>query len=161
MDREHTYRIELAWTGNLGEGTRSYTSYSRSHELRVEGKPPLAASSDPLFRGDPTRYNPEELLVASLSSCHMLWYLHLCADAGVLVIGYSDHATGTMEETGAGGRFLEVTLRPLVVIAAGSDEDLAARLHERAHAHCFIASSVNFPVLCEPRIQMAVRQTVL
>jgi organic hydroperoxide reductase OsmC/OhrA len=156
VDREHTYKVGLTWTGNPGEGTRGYSSYSRNHELRVEGKPVLEGSSDPLFRGDPTRYNPEELLVASLSSCHLLWYLHLCAEAGVVVVEYTDQAIGRMEETGRGGQFVEVTLRPAVLIAQGSDEAVAERLHEQAHSRCFIASSVNFPVSCEPRIRLEV-----
>jgi organic hydroperoxide reductase OsmC/OhrA len=156
VDREHTYRVGLTWTGNRGEGTRGYTSYSRNHELLVEGKPVLPGSSDPLFRGDPTRYNPEELLVASLSSCHLLWYLHLCADAGVVVLEYTDQAIGRLEETGGGGHFVEVTLRPTVVIAESSHPGLAERLHEQAHSHCFIASSVNFPVSCKPQIRVGV-----
>jgi len=152
---EHRYIVQLAWTGNKGDGTSSYRSYERSHVIAVPGKPPIPGSSDPAFRGDRTRYNPEELLVASLSSCHMLWYLHLCADAGIVVTQYSDEALGTMVETpDGGGRFAEVLLRPAVMIALGGDAERAMQLHHRAHELCFIASSVNFPVRCEGRVEI-------
>lgn len=158
---KHTYAVQVKWTGDLGHGTRSYRAYSRDHEISGEGKAAIAGSSDPAFRGDPTRYNPEELLVGSLSSCHMLWYLHLCAEAGVAVLDYVDQASGTMVETAdGGGRFEEVVLRPRVAIAAGEDAELACRLHERAHHLCFIASSVNFPVRCEPSVRVLERSGV-
>ena len=112
----------------------------------------MAASADPNFRGDQTRYNPEELLVAALSSCHMLWYLHLCAVNKIEVLTYRDRATGFMEEQAGAGRFREVILRPAVTIAKGSNPDQARALHARAHQECFIANSVNFPVLHEPSI---------
>ena len=148
----HTYTATTTWTGNLGEGTRTYRGYSRNHDIACEGKAPLLCSSDPAFRGDPSRHNPEQLLVASLSSCHMLWFLHLCADAGISVIEYRDDASGTMAETAdGGGRFTEVTLRPHVVVEPGADLERVEALHHRAHDLCFIASSVNFPVRCEPR----------
>jgi organic hydroperoxide reductase OsmC/OhrA len=154
--REHLYATTIAWTGNLGDGTRTYTAYSRDHEIRVEGKPPIPGSSDPAFRGDPARYNPEDMLVAALSACHMLWYLGLCAKAGVVVADYRDAATGRMlEEASGGGRFIEVTLRPRVTIAAGSDPRKARQLHDVAHARCYIANSVNFPVACLPEIASA------
>lgn len=148
----HTYSVRLRWTGNLGSGTSGYRTYSRDHTLEIAGKADILGSSDPLFRGDPARHNPEELLVASLSSCHMLWFLHLCADAGVAVTEYSDEASGTMVlEADGGGRFTEVTLRPLVEVAElGMTAQLEA-LHHRAHALCFIANSMNFPVRHEPR----------
>ena len=147
----HAYAVRVEWTGNVGEGTRGYRGYERAHEITVAGKPLIAGSSDPAFRGDGTRYNPEELLVASLSACHMLWYLHLCADAGIVVTGYVDEASGTMAETAdAGARFTEVVLRPVVALRAGADAERAVTLHERAHALCYIANSVNFPVRCEP-----------
>lgn len=152
--REHGYRVQVAWTGDLGTGTSDYRAYSRAHEISAEGKPVLPGSSDPAFRGDPSRYNPEEMLVASLSACHMLWYLHLCADAGIVVTGYVDRAEGSLAATpDGGGRFSEVVLRPLVTIRGAADQELAASLHERAHERCFIASSVNFPVRCEPRVR--------
>jgi organic hydroperoxide reductase OsmC/OhrA len=147
--RSHTYAARLRWTGNRGQGTRSYQGYGRDHELQVPGKPTLLGSSDPAFRGDRDRYNPEELLVASLSSCHMLWFLHLCAEAGLVVSAYEDQATGTLVEgADGGGRFTEVVLHPQVTLAEG-DPDRAEALHHRAHQLCFIANSVNFPVRCQ------------
>lgn len=152
--KEHSYSVNVRWTGNLGPGTSNYRGYKRDHEISVNGKPPVPASSDPNFRGDPTRYNPEELLVASLSGCHMLWYLHLCSEAGIVVMEYEDPAIGSMMETAdGGGHFLSVTLRPVVTIAEGGDREVAAQLHEKAHHLCFIANSVNFPVLCEPSLR--------
>ena len=149
--KEHRYAVHLEWTGNRGEGTASYKAYERAHELRVEGKPVIPGSSDPAFRGDPARWNPEELLVASLSACHKLWYLHLCATAGVVVTGYVDDAEGIMaEEANGSGRFVRVVLRPRVTLAAGSDRQKAEALHHDAHAMCFIARSVSFPVTHEP-----------
>lgn len=151
--RKHRYSIALAWTGNTGAGTANYRGYERSHLITAAGKPPLAGSSDAAFRGDAARWNPEELLVAALSACHQLAYLHLCADAGVTVTAYEDHAEGVMDESADGGSFREVTLHPLVTIAAGSDSALALSLHDRAHALCFIAQSVRFPVRHQPRTQ--------
>jgi organic hydroperoxide reductase OsmC/OhrA len=149
----HTYATQLVWTGNRGEGTSSYRAYDRAHEISVAGKPVLPGSSDPHFRGDASRYNPEELLVASLSACHMLWVLHLCADAGIRVERYTDEATGTMQLTpDGGGCFTEVVLHP-VVHAAGVDEARMDAIHDAAHARCFIASSVNFPVRCEATLE--------
>ncbi len=149
--KSHHYAIELRWTGNLGAGTAGYRAYSRDHEITAPGKSgAIAASSDPVFRGDGARYNPEELLVASLSSCHMLWVLHLCADAGIVVTAYTDAAAGTMvEEPGGAGRFTEVTLRPRVTLADPARRVELPAIHERAHALCFIANSVNFPVRVE------------
>ena len=154
--RQHSYKTQLVWTGNRGAGTAAYTAYDRAHEVKVAGKPALPMSSDPNFRGDRARHNPEELLVASLSSCHMLWYLHLAAEAGVIVTAYEDSAEGVMEEGGDGaGRFTQVTLRPRVHCAPGADSALALALHERAHEKCFIANSVNFPVLCDATVAAA------
>jgi organic hydroperoxide reductase OsmC/OhrA len=153
--KTHVYPIKMRWTGNTGQGTLDYRAYKRDHEYSVEGKPFIPGSADPNFRGDRTRYNPEELLVMSISSCHMLWYLHLCADSKIVVVGYTDEATGTMvEDAERGGFFTEVVLRPVVTIAAGGDAALAESLHERAHHLCFVANSVNFPVRCEPTTQM-------
>lgn len=150
--REHQYRVTTTWTGNLGAGTSDYHSYSRNHEIKILGKiSPLPASSDAAFRGDPARYTPEELLVASLSSCHMLWYLHLCADAGIVVTEYEDAAQGFMAEHPDGaGEFTRVLLRPRVVIADPARIADATALHQRAHQLCFISRSVNFPVEHEP-----------
>lgn len=154
--KEHRYTVTVEWTGNLGAGTAGYRAYERRHEITVpaEPKPSIPGSSDPAFRGDRGRWNPEELLVASISACHQLWYLHLCADAGVVVTGYVDRAEGTLAETENGsGRFTRVVLRPLVTLASGSGVERARALHEQAHALCFIARSVNFPVECEPEIR--------
>lgn len=147
MTRTHSYEAEVIWTGNQGSGTSGYKAYSRDHVIRAGSKPEIPGSSDPAFRGDPARYNPEDMLVASLSACHMLWYLHLCATNKIVVEDYRDHAQGVMVETAdGGGHFESVTLRPRVIIAAGGDLALAERLHAEAHAKCFIANSVNFPV---------------
>ena len=152
MAREHRYETTVTWTGNLGSGTSNYRAYSRDHEIAFDGKPVIAGSSDPAFRGDPTRHNPEDMLVASLSTCHMLWYLHLCAVAGVVVTRYVDHAEGVMtEEADGAGQFANVVLQPEIALAPGADEARAAALHHEAHAKCFIARSVNFPVECRPR----------
>ncbi|MBK3733594.1 OsmC family peroxiredoxin [Azospirillum brasilense] len=150
---EHRYDTTVTWTGNQGSGTAGYKAYSRDLEIMAPGKPPIPGSSDPAFRGDPARYNPEDMLVASLSACHMLWYLHLCAVNGVTVTAYSDPASGTMaEDASGGGRFTEVVLRPQVTLAAGSDSAKAVALHHEAHEKCFIANSVTFPVRVEARI---------
>lgn len=143
----------MRWTGNTGNGTRDYRGYERAHEYIVDGKPTIPGSSDPAFRGDRTRWNPEELLVMSLSSCHMLWYLHLCATHNVSVIDYVDDAVGTMVETAdTGGHFTDVVLRPRVTIESGGDLTVAESLHEKAHHLCFVANSVNFPVRVEARL---------
>lgn len=143
----HDYRVRIEWTGNTGEGTRSYTSYRRDHTVHIAGKSPLACSSDAAFRGDASRHNPEDLLVASLSACHMLWYLHLCAVNQITVLEYVDDAEGSMSLAANGaGKFTRVVLRPAVRIAAGGDAERAQALHEEAHRFCFIANSVNFPV---------------
>jgi organic hydroperoxide reductase OsmC/OhrA len=156
VNRTHRYKAVVEWTGNTGRGTSNYKSYERRHEISAGArKPPIPGSSDPAFRGDPSRWNPEELLVAALSACHKLWYLHLCAMAGVVVTSYIDHAEGEMEETvDGGGRFRHVVLRPEVTITSGSDAAKARELHAEAHAKCFIANSVNFPVGHEPRIRV-------
>lgn len=153
MGREHRYSVTVRWMGNTGTGTSGYRDYARAHEISAEGKPAILASSDAVFRGDRARWNPEELLVAALSSCHQLAYLHLCAVAGVVVTDYVDMAEGWMKETPEGaGQFVRVVLRPRVTIAPGSDAAKAKELHHEAHALCFIARSVNFPVENEPEI---------
>jgi organic hydroperoxide reductase OsmC/OhrA len=150
MGRRHSYTVTVTWTGNTGAGTTGYRDYQRSYEISAQPKSSIAGSSDPAFRGDRTRWNPEELLVASLSACHQLWYLHLCAEAGVVVDAYADEAVGVMDESGeGGGQFVQVILRPRVRLASGSDKAKAQSLHHEAHAKCFIARSVNFPVTCE------------
>lgn len=148
--KSHRYVAHLEWSDP--GGTVRTSTHSRSHLIRIPGKPDILGSSDPAFRGDPSRHNPEDLLVASLSSCHMLWYLGLCAKAGIVVTHYTDDADGIMTEVAeTGGHFERVTLRPRVTIASG-DADQARALHHEAHRLCFIANSVNFPVECEPVI---------
>jgi len=157
MTREHHYRIRTTWTGNLGPGTSDYCAYSRDHDIKIAGKSaPLPGSSDAAFRGDPARYTPEELLVASLSACHMLWFLHLCADAGIVVTEYEDAASGEMHENADGsGEFISVTLRPRAVITNSARIADGMALHSRAHDLCFIARSVNFPVQHQPVVVAA------
>jgi len=154
--KTHHYQVELAWTGDRGSGTSGYAAYDRAHVLSASGKPDIPGSSDPHFRGDPGRWNPEELLLASLSACHQLWYLHLCATNKVTVVGYRDHASGEMAEHADGsGEFVRVTLRPEVVVAPGSDPARALQLHHEAAGLCFIARSMNFPVEHEPTVRIA------
>ncbi|WTW93804.1 OsmC family protein [Streptomycetaceae bacterium NBC_01309] len=154
---EHRYSVEVEWTGNTGDGTATYRGYSRDHDVRIPGKPTLLGSADPGFRGDAARWNPEDLLVASLSECHMLWYLALAAQAGVVVTAYADRAEGVMvTEADGAGQFTEVVLRPAVTVADASMAAKAEALHETAHAKCFIARSVNFPVRNEPTTNAAV-----
>jgi organic hydroperoxide reductase OsmC/OhrA len=148
----HDFAITLRWDGNTGRGTEAYASYERTFRARAPGKPTLVGSAHPTFRGDASRYNPEDLLVMSLSSCHMLAYLALCARGGVDVVAYSDDATGRMVTADGGGHFERVVLRPRVAVAAG-DPALARALHDQAHARCFIASSVNFDVVVEPTVE--------
>jgi organic hydroperoxide reductase OsmC/OhrA len=151
MAKEYQYTLTTNWMGNTGQGTRSYQTYERNHVISAANKPDIPGSSDPSFRGDNTRYNPEELLVASLSSCHMLWYLHLCVEAGVVVTEYIDKATGVMIETSdGGGHFQQVTLHPTVTVADASMIDKANALHGLANQKCFIANSCNFPVYHQP-----------
>jgi organic hydroperoxide reductase OsmC/OhrA len=150
--KQHTYALTLEWTGNDGEGTKTYRGYRRDHVISAIGKPDLPGSGDPAYRGDAARYSPEELLVASLSACHMLWYLHLCSANQIVVFDYRDAPLGTMREANDGsGEFVRVELRPTVHIAA-SDATKAAALHQQAHHLCFIARSVNFPVEVNPTI---------
>lgn len=151
---EHRYALTATWDGNLGSGTSGYRDYSRDVTLCVEGKPDILASADKPFRGDPGRWNPEDLLLAALSECHMLSYLHACVTAGVVVESYRDRAAGVMTEDGrSGGAFTEVLLRPEVVVADASMIADAQRAHESAHRMCFIANSVNFPVRHEATVR--------
>ncbi len=154
MARTHRYIVANRWTGNLGSGTSAYTAYRRNHELDAAAKnAPIPCSSDPVFRGDPSRYNPEELLVGALSACHMLVLLHLCADAGIVVVDYADQAEGEMAEHPDGaGEFTRVILRPKMTITDPARIPDAIALHHRAHEMCFIARSVNFPVEHQPTV---------
>lgn len=150
MTRTHTYKTLVTWTGNTGAGTAGYRSYERSYELSTASKAVVQGSSDPVFRGDRTRWNPEELLVGAISACHQLWFLHLCSEAGVAIEDYVDMAEGVMEAASDGtARFIGVTLRPHVTVRNRVSEATLAALHEAAHSKCVIAQSVNFNVACE------------
>ncbi len=153
--KEHRYEVTTEWTGNQGQGTRGYQSYSRDHVISGAGKyGDILASSDPAFLGDKTRYNPEDLFLSSLSACHMLWYLHLCSSHGVAVTSYADVAVGVMVESkDQSGRFTKVTLHPEVEIEDADQIERARALHADAHRMCFIANSCNFPVEHEPTIK--------
>jgi organic hydroperoxide reductase OsmC/OhrA len=152
MAKPHHFEVQLEWTGNLGLGTSDYRAYSRNHEISGTAKAAaIMGSSDPKFRGEHSRYNPEELLVASLAACHLLWMLHLCADAGIVISEYTDAPIGTMVESDDGsGQFTEVVLNPKMSITDATRVEEAIRLHDRAHQLCFIARSMNFPVLHRP-----------
>lgn len=155
---QHHYNTTIKWTGNKGTGTANYRDYERSYEIIAADKPTILGSSDPAFRGNKTKYNPEDLLVTSLSSCHMLWYLHLCSEAGIIVIDYIDEATGIMVETSNGdGKFEEVILNPIVTVKELSMIDKANELHKKANELCFIANSVNFPVKHKPTAKLVVK----
>lgn len=151
----HTYAVEVEWTGAGASGTSSYRSYTRDHVIRIDGLPEILGSADPTFRGDRSRHNPEQLLLASLTQCHMLSYLHQAASRGIVVTGYRDAASATMETAGSGGRFTEAVLRPVVTITDASHAADALDAHGQANRDCFIASSVAFPVLHEPTIVVA------
>ncbi len=152
----HSYTARLVWDGNQGEGTASYTSYGRQHHVEIAGKPDLPGSSDPMFRGDPARHNPEDLFLASIAACHMLFFLSQCAKRGIRVLAYEDEVTGTMTvDARGGGKFTVVTLHPKATLTAGSDVELATRLHDTAHELCFIANSCSVPIHHEPTFEVA------
>jgi organic hydroperoxide reductase OsmC/OhrA len=154
LSREHRYSCRIEWTGNRGDGTRHYRGYDRHWAVTTPGKPVIPCSNDPLLGGDPTLPNPEDLLLASLSSCHMLWYLHLASVAGIVVHRYSDDPLGIGEvRLDGSGRFLRAVLRPAIVIADGTDIGQAEAIHHDVHRYCFIARSVNFPVSYTPRFE--------
>ena len=152
---EHEYTARVVWTGNLGQGTRHYRGYNRSWNIETPGKPVVHCSNDPLLGGDPALHNPEDLLINALSACHMLWYLHLASDAGVVVMQYTDNpiAIGETDKTGA-SRFLHASLQPVIHVTAGTDLDRADALHGEIHKTCFIARSVNFPVEIKARYRV-------
>ncbi len=151
MKKEHHYKANITWTGNPGHGTINAAAYSRDHTISVANKVNILASSDTPFRGDGTKHNPEDLLLSSLSECHMLWYLHICADNGITVMAYVDNAEGIMTQNeDGGGQFKEVTLNPVVTITDTSQIEKANALHHEANKKCFIANSVNFPVKHNP-----------
>ena len=153
MDLDHRYSVRVEWTGNTGSGTSGYRDYGRDNLVSAEGNAPIEGSADTPFRGTPERWNPEELLLASLSQCHMLSYLHVAVKHGIIVEEYVDDAVGEMRQVGDGGHFTSVTLRPVVTISAG-DPTVAQAIHAEAGALCFIASSVNFPVGHEPTLRI-------
>ncbi|WP_026463543.1 OsmC family protein [Adhaeribacter aquaticus] len=156
MAQKHTYQTTVLWTGNKGTGTVNYQSYDRDYSIFIQNKSAILGSSDPAFRGDKSRHNPEDLLVSSLSACHMLWYLHLCAVNQVVVVDYVDEAIGTMQETTEGsGAFTQVMLQPVVSVAKAEMVAIALELHQEANRMCFIANSVKFPVLHQPIIKIA------
>ncbi|RPD97811.1 OsmC family peroxiredoxin [Candidatus Pantoea deserta] len=156
---EHLYKSHISWTGNLGTGTSGYKAYKRTWDIAIEGKEPVHCSNDPLLGGDSGKMNPEDLLISSLSACHMLWYLHLASDAGITVTGYEDTpvATGEILKGGA-GRFISAILRPKITVIAGTDLHAATAIHDKIHEVCFIARSVNFPVSYEPEFIICNRQ---
>ncbi len=152
---DHHYALDLVWQGNRGSGTSGYRDYGRDVLLTAAGKPDLAGSADPTFRGDATRWNPEELLLAALAQCHLLSYLHSAVTHGIVVTSYDDSPVGTMAQAGQGGHFTEVVLRPRVTVADPAHVQLAREIHHEASENCFIAASVNFPVRHEPVIEVA------
>ncbi|CAN5297230.1 OsmC family protein [soil metagenome] len=154
--KNHYYQTNITWTGNTGEGTKNYASYERAHTISVDGKATVLGSSDPAFRGDKSRYNPEEMLVASVSACHMLWFLHLCSATGIVVIAYDDHAEGIMEETtDGGGHFTQIILKPVITIPDQNLVGKANEMHHEANRLCFIANSCNFPIFHNPEYRFA------
>ena len=153
MTKRHEYPCRIKWTGNRGTGTSAYRAYDRTWNMAMEGKPVVNCSNDPLLGGDPSKYNPEDMLITALSSCHMLWYLHLCSTAGVTVTAYEDFPVGIGESEPSGaGRFVEAILKPKIIITPESDAEKAVSLHDEIHQHCYIARSVSFPVRYEPEI---------
>jgi organic hydroperoxide reductase OsmC/OhrA len=151
VNHEHHYSVDVAWLGNRGTGTSGYRAYGRQSAVTAAGKHPIDASADRTFHGDADRWNPEELLLAALSECHMLSFLHVAVQHGVVVTDYTDSATGTMVQEGDGGHFTSAVLRPVVTVSAPVDDELFTRMHHEAAGKCFIANSVNFPVTHEPR----------
>ncbi len=153
MAKIHEFPTRITWTGNRGTGTSAYRAYDRTWDMKAEGKDIVHCSNDPLLGGDPSKYNPEDMLIAALASCHMLWYLHLCSDAGVTVLAYEDKPVGIGESEPSGkGKFIEAVLRPKITITADSNAEKAIAIHDEIHNHCFIARSVNFPVRFEVEI---------
>lgn len=154
-ERAHEYAGSVVWEGNTGEGTARYSGYGRDFRARIDGKPDLAGSADPAFRGDAARWNPEDLFLSAISACHMLTYLALCAREGIAVLAYEDDARGTMRiDRDGGGAFESVTLHPSVVVADAEDVARAEELHEQAHAQCFIARSCRIPIRHRPSIRV-------
>ena len=154
-EKIHEFPSKIVWTGNKGTGTSGYRDYNRTWNLAVDGRQVVECSNDPMLGGDPTKYNPEDLLITALASCHMLWYLHLCSDAGICVLSYEDNPIGVGASQPSGkGHFVEAILKPEILITSDSDPELALEIHSRIHDLCFIAQSVNFPVRIEPEISV-------
>lgn len=155
MKTQHNYKLALKWTGNQGSGTSNYKNFERSYTIQIENKAIIHGSSDPEFRGDRTKHNPEELLLAATSSCHMLWYLHLCSEAKIVVTDYTDNATATLDETETGnGKFSSITLNPIVTVTDQSMVKQAIELHKNANEFCFVSNSLNFKVAHQPVINV-------
>lgn len=158
MAKLHDFASSIIWIGNRGEGTRAYKGYDRTWDIALPGKDIIHCSNDPLLGGDPTKMNPEDLLISALSACHMLWYLHLASNAGIVVTGYRDDPVGQGETLPNGaGRFLSAVLRPKISVQEGVDLEFAGELHHKVHDFCFIARSVNFPVSYEPTFNVVAR----
>jgi organic hydroperoxide reductase OsmC/OhrA len=156
VNKNHHYTVAVEWTGNKGLGTENYEVYDRSHTVLVAGKPLLECSSDTPFRGDAAKYNPEDFFVSSLATCHMLWFLHLCADHDIVVHSYTDKAQGVLDVSpGAPGHFASITLHPIVGVAEEWMLEKAVELHSQAHHNCFIANSCNFPINIIPSSKIA------
>lgn len=158
MSKVHAYKSHIVWTGNTGDGTRTYKGYDRTWNIEVPGKPVIPCSNDPLLGGDPSLMNPEDLLLSSLSACHMLWYLHLASSAGITVISYHDTPIGEGEVAPNGaGRFLRATLHPVIEVEEDADIDKALSLHNEVHKYCFIARSVSFPIEYQAEVRVLQR----
>lgn len=161
MNTQHNYKLAVKWTGNQGSGTSNYKEFERSYAIQIENKAVIHGSSDPEFRGDRTKHNPEELLLAAVSSCHMLWYLHLCSEAKIVVVDYIDNATAILQETENGnGKFTSITLNPIVTVTEKAMIEQATKLHKKANEFCFVSNSLNFKVDHQPVINV-VRDVVL
>jgi organic hydroperoxide reductase OsmC/OhrA len=153
---EAHYYSKLVWSGAALGATKSVEAYSREFRAEINGKSALLGSADPAFHGDPALHNPEDLLMVALSACHMLSYLAVCAHAGILVASYEDSAVGTLARRDGRLRFIDVLLRPKVMLGDGSDIAKAKAMHEKAHDICIIGNSVNFPVRHEAEVTFAV-----
>ncbi len=153
MARQHSFHAAVTWTGNTGTGTSAYKAYERTWEIRTPNKPMVKCSNDPMLGGDPSLHNPEDMLIASLSACHMLWYLHLASQENIVVLAYEDRPEGIGQSLPDGsGQFTQAILKPSITVKAGADMDRAEAIHHEVHKYCFIARSVNFPVTYEPSI---------
>lgn len=158
MAKLHDFASSIVWTGNRGEGTRAYKGYDRTWDIALPGKEIIHCSNDPLLGGDPAKMNPEYLLISALSACHMLWYLHLASNTGIVVTDYRDDPIGHGETLPNGaGRFVAAVLRPKISVQEGADLEFAGELHHKVHDFCFIARSVNFPVSYEPTFNVVAR----